>query len=242
MAGTLLAGPAAAERPCAPWPDEPTPLPSVRDADVLRARWATLRLRELDAAARALEPGDPARARVLREHATCIASGDAALAGRAAESLPAVTVHRPELTRRDSEPAPGDAWASLSAPIGVGAAERAAPTPRPAARAATAGTAAVDALVAETAEHVREARFEAALASAERARHAVAALPRTERAGRSARLEVSAATAALALGRDAEARASLSRALDANPALELDAATPPKVRRALEAVRAERAR
>jgi hypothetical protein len=83
---------------------------------------------------------------------------------------------------------------------------------------------------------VRAARFDAALASAERARSHGALSPRTRAA-----LEVWAATAALALGREDEARASLARALDAEPGLRLDSATSPKVRRALDAVRAERA-
>jgi hypothetical protein len=244
LAGAVLAGSASAQAPCAPWPGEPRPLPGLRDADAFRARWAALRVRELSAAARELEAEDPARAQAFWQHASCIAPGDPELARRAAQPRPAVVVHRPALARGGPAPATGDAWDSLSAPIRVAAAgaPRAEPPPRrPAARTAASTTAEADALVEETAAHVRAARFDAALSSAERARRSIAALPRDARAARSARLEVDAAAAALALGREDDARASLARALDASPSLRLDAAVSPKVRRALETVRAERA-
>jgi len=105
-----------------------------------------------------------------------------------------------------------------------------------------AAPAAADALVAETAADVRAARFDAALSSAERARHELTRLQREQRAPRTAQLEVWAATAELALGRDAAAQDSLRRALDAEPSLKLDPETSPKVRRALDAVRQERPR
>lgn len=232
--GLLLAGSAAAQAPCAPWPEDPTPLPTVHDADPLRARWAALRLRELYAAARALEARDPARARALWQHASCLAPADADLARRARAVIPAVSLHRPPIERGGVMPEASDAWTSLEAPIAV-----AAPAPirratvRPSAPPADA---AAMALVDETAANVRAARFEAALTSANRARADGASLaPRTRAA-----LEVWAATAALALGREDEARASLGRALDAEPNLRLDSATSPKVRRAFDAVRAER--
>jgi hypothetical protein len=234
--GLLLAGSAAAQPPCAPWPGEPNPLPSVRDADPLRARWAALRIRELDAAARALEARDPARARALWQHASCLAPADGDLARRARAVIPAVSLHRPSIERGDVMPEASDAWASLAAPIAVAGPAR-APVRRPAAApSAPPANAAATRLVDETAAHVRAARFEAALSSAERARREGASLaPRTRAA-----LEVWAATAALALGREDDARASLARALDAEPNLRLDSATSPKVRRALDAVRAER--
>lgn len=252
LACALLAGSAGAQVPCAAWPEEPKPLPRVRDPDPLRARWAALRVRELSAAARALEASEPARARALWQHARCVAPDDPELARHATAPLPAVVVHRPELARGGSEPEVEDAWDSLSAPIAVASARAASarraassPSGRSGAGPSAApgpSAASVDALVEETAALVRAAQFEAALASAERARQGVAALRADARAPRRARLEVWAATAALALGREGDARASLARALDADPALRLDAATSPKVRRALEAVRAERAR
>jgi hypothetical protein len=89
---------------------------------------------------------------------------------------------------------------------------------------------------------VRGAEFEAALESATRGRAAVQALGSAADAKRAARLEVLAATAALALGRTADAETSFARALDSDPGLTLDPqVTSPKVRRALERVRKERA-
>ena len=240
--GLLLAGSAAAQPPCASWPEEPNPLPTVRDADPVRARWAALRVRELDAAAHAVEARDPARARALWQRASCLAPADADLSRKARAILPAVTLHRPSIERGLMLPDTADAWSSLALPIAV-ATRAPAPAPAPAstrravARPTPAPTdSAAMGLVDETAAHVRAARFEAALASADRARRDSASLaPRTRAA-----LEVWAATAALALGRDDDAKASLGRALDAEPNLRLDSATSPKVRRALDAVRAER--
>jgi hypothetical protein len=234
--GLLLAGSGAAQPPCAPWPEDPSPLPTVHDADPLRARWASLRIRELDAAARAFEARDPARARALWQHASCLAPKDGELARRARAPIPAVTLHRPSIERGEVMPEAPDAWSSLAAPIAVAAPTRSS-APRTASRPASPpASAAAMALVDETAANVRAARFEAALTSADRARRDGASLaPRTRAA-----LEIWAATAALALGREDEARASLGRALDAEPNLRLDSATSPKVRRALDAVRAER--
>lgn len=245
VACALLAAPAPAQEACAPWPGEPRPLPGLADPDPLRAQWALLRVRELAAAARALEPEDPARARALWLHARCIAPDDPELARGSELPLPSVIVHRPEVGRGDPAAGPADAWASLAAPIRVAAPPAPARERRPAPRPSAAATGAewVDVLVDETAAHVRAAWFEAALASAERARQAVARLPSAARPARTARLEVQAATAALALGREQEARASLARALAANPRLRLDpGTTSPKVQRAFEAVRAEQSR
>jgi len=239
VAAWLLSGSAAAQAPCAPWPDEPKPLPTVLDNDATRARWATLRLRELSAAALALDPDDPARARSIWVHAACLAPGDTDLARRSLATLPAVTVHRPELLRGEVTLAGHDPWRSLSAPVAVSVPQPPARAARPPAAPPPPSTAAADALVAETAANVRAARFDAALSSAERARRELTTLPQKKRAPRTAQLEVLAATAELALGRDDAAHASLRRALDADPSLKLDPDTSPKVRRALEAVRQE---
>jgi hypothetical protein len=241
VAAWLLAGSAAAQAPCAPWPDEPKPLPTVLDNDPTRARWATLRIRELSATALALDAEDPVRARSIWAHAVCLAPGDPDLERRSRAALPAVTVHRPELLRGEVLLAGHDPWRSLSAPVAVSG-------PQPPARAARApaapapSSAAADALVAETAANVRAARFDAALSSAERARHELTGLQRQQRAPRTAQLEILAATAELALGHDGAAHASLQRALEADPSLKLDPETSPKVRRALEAVRQEQGR
>lgn len=244
LAMAWLAGPATAQVPCAAWPGEPDPLPRITDTDTLRARWAGLRARELNEAAARLEPGDPQGARTLWQHVLCIAPRDPEAAAGLAEPVIWVAIHRPELRRGSADAAAGeqggDAWAELDAPIALAA----PPAPqRSATRQAENGSASVDALLRETAGHLRAARFEAALESAQRARPRVATLTGKARASRSAQLEVFAATAALALGREAEARDCLGRALDANPALHLDpATTSPKVQRAFDAVRAERTR
>jgi hypothetical protein len=238
LALAVIAGPRAGQAACEAWPDEPKPLPTLSDADALRARWARLRLREISELARGLAAEDPLRARALWDHALCIAPGDPEAVQGASRKPAAVTVHRPAVVRSPEGRPAEEAWSSLEAPIELVA----RPAPRPS-RADRDANAQVDKLLDETAAHVREARFEAALQSAEQARSSAAGLRGRARSTRSARLELYAATAELALGRDDEARASLSRALDADPALRLDAATTsPKVRRALEDVRAERAR
>jgi hypothetical protein len=85
-------------------------------------------------------------------------------------------------------------------------------------------------------EHLRGARFEQALARAERGRRDLGESASPQRL---AELEVLAATAALALDRKEDAAASLRRALAADPMLTLDPMqTPPKVRRAFDRVRA----
>lgn len=87
---------------------------------------------------------------------------------------------------------------------------------------------------------MKGARFEAALHSAAEARSALEGVSATDGVkGLRVRVEVLAATAQVALGDDAAARASFARALAANPALRLDPMrTSPKVIRALEDARA----
>jgi hypothetical protein len=250
LASLLLAGLAAADEACAPWPGEPRPLPGLADPDPLRAQWAALRVRELSAAARALEADDPVRARALWRHARCIAPEDPEAIQKSEQPLNSVIVHRPEVERGEPDLERVDAWASLAAPVIITPPVRdSRPAARPAQRPAppqrpvsTAQTQYADLLLEETAGHVRAAWFDAALVSAERTRKEVAKLPPEARRTRTARLEVQAATAALALGREAEARESLSRALAADPRLTLDpGTTSPKVRRALDEVRAAQA-
>ncbi|HBZ68825.1 MAG TPA: hypothetical protein DEP35_03375 [Deltaproteobacteria bacterium] len=99
---------------------------------------------------------------------------------------------------------------------------------------------AADGLLDEAEALVRQAHFEEALEKAMKAREAV---PRTgdEPAlrQRRARADVIAGTAQVALGKDADARASFERAIEADPSLRLDrASTSPKVVRAFDAARA----
>jgi len=231
-----LAGAAAADAPCAPWPDEPAPLPTRDDPDALRAEWAALRVRELAAAARRLEERETLRARQLWRRVLCLDPGHAeARAGL--ERTPVVRLHRPALrdVPPDPEP-PADPWAGLASPVGVYV-DRSAEREE---EARAAQLLALRRALAETRDQVQGARFDAALASADALRSRLAAAPDgTARRGLEAELEVLAATAQLALGREEGAQASLRRALEAELELALDPrATSPKVLRALERARA----
>ena len=137
----------------------------------------------------------------------------------------------------------------LVIPGGDAAQVAAAPPPRTAPRhtarraraqpAPDARRAALDAQLRTADELLRAARFDEALArdrarttGAGRARDASADRRRCQRAAR--RLEVIAATACIALGRDEAAQQSFERALRADADLELDPArTSPKVVRSL---------
>jgi LysM repeat protein len=116
--------------------------------------------------------------------------------------------------------------------------------PAGSARSARARSA-LDAQLAHTDELLRTARFEDALAGAERARGGAAEL---EAAGADAgaqrvRLEIQAATAAVALGDDDDAARSFERALGQDPTLRLDPARfPPKLIRRFEETRLRLAR
>lgn len=233
-AAVALGAGAAAADPCVPWPGEPRPLPRVDDPDELRRRWARLRVQELGSAARELEGDAPVRAHHLWRRVLCLdPAHQGAVAGLA--RTPLVSVHQPVLVTRPTQDGVADAWAGLARPLRVTFPQPAAPepaTPEPA--APSDGFAA---RLATLEEQVRRARFEEALAEAGRVREAATGPEQ------SARVEVLAATAALALGRSDEADTYLGRALEADPQLALDpVSTPPKVRRALERVRAERTR
>jgi hypothetical protein len=242
--------------PCAAWPGEPQPLPRASDPDALRARWAALRVRELSQAALADEQRAPARAHRLWSRVLCLdPESESAAAGLARSPL--VAIHAPPLVGgRDAEPAT-DPWGDLASPLAV--ARRAPPRERPPvsplalppaserrteAEAQPAAPAPVPppppdpvgVLIDEVQEHLRAARYEQALARAERGR---GELPADASPQRAAELEVLSATAALALDRKDVAAESLRRALAAQPMLTLDPMqTPPKVRRAFDRVRA----
>ncbi|MGH0028564.1 MAG: hypothetical protein ACQGVC_02145 [Myxococcota bacterium] len=227
------AAPAGAADPCAPWPGEPDPLPRVDADDEMLARWAELRARELSDAARDLEPVAPLRANHLWRRVLCLDPGsDAAVAGLA--RTPLAAVHQPALVTRAADATDADVWAALDLPVRVRLPQ---PEPTPAAtpQPAAPTPSAFDSGVAELEAQVRSARFEEALAGAD----AVAAS--AENGEQAARAQVLAATAALALGREADADAHFRRALSADPGLTLDPmTTSPKVRRAFDRVREAR--
>jgi hypothetical protein len=158
----------------------------------------------------------------------------------------AVRVYRPDVLPVRTEPAPGNAQAlsSLGEPIRVMPAAR-KPAPSPATAASPPASAPlpnwkrVDDALGSAETQLRAANFEAALSTAERVRRQLGGATSAEGArARQARAEVVAATAEIALGREAAAQRSFQRALSANPTLSLDpATTSPKVRRALDAAR-----
>lgn len=236
----------AAAEECAAWPGEPAPLPTQASPDAILSRWASLRAKELVAAAAA---APPAEARVLWQHVRCL-DPNSAEAARALEQIHAVSVYRPEVVAvvaRRNEAAGPVAIPDLGAPIRVALApvpERpAAPPPRtpaPAPAAAPPDWGRTDAALREAEASLRGADFERALKGAEGVRRDLQGQASAPGAGeRRARAEVLAATAEVALGRDEAARRSFERALAANPRLELDPArTSPKVRRVFDAARA----
>jgi len=123
----------------------------------------------------------------------------------------------------------------------------AAATPPPARAAAPATPASkallpVDCAILDTGESLRGAHFEQALAEAKAARSMLRPLESEPGvAERTARLEVLAGMAEIALGHEVAARASFARALDADPRLRLEPnAVSPKILRIFEETRAER--
>jgi hypothetical protein len=224
---------------CAPRPGQPAPLPRIDDADAFRARWASLRARELSESARAIETADPFAAHAFWVRAACLDPGSTSVSQGVARTA-AAQVHRPRVVV-GSAPLPprGDGWAELDEPVVVVR----APGPfvdlarRAEARAALLAD--IDALMDETRDRLRAARFEEALEAAARTRVALDEMREDDDLPpRWARLEVLQATAELALGRLGAAEASMGRALAADPSLELDpTTTSPKVMRVFESSR-----
>jgi hypothetical protein len=236
----LLAGlPAAEGRAegalCAPWAGEIDPLPSVSDPDPLRAAWARLRADQLAAVAATLEPHSRALAHRVWLHTQCLDPERLDLDRALARTAP-VRWTRPLILGADEGepravlPGPASEWPGvLGEPIRVAAARtRSGGISVPTSPAAVRQ-------IAATERALQEARFELALAQAERARRL---LPAEGRQPERAALEVMAATAEIALGRDDDARESLARALRAQAELELDPALhSPKLVRLFEEVR-----
>jgi len=70
----LLLAPAtvATAQECTAWPGEVTPLPTTQSTDPFGARWAELRVRELEKLASALEAEDPGNAYRVWKHIGCL--------------------------------------------------------------------------------------------------------------------------------------------------------------------------
>jgi hypothetical protein len=245
LAGMLAAESRAEGALCAPWVGEIDPLPSASDPDPLRAAWAELRADQLAAVAWKLEPHSRALAHRVWRHASCLDPERLDLVHALTRTAP-VRWARPlilgadEVELREGEELPGPVserlW-DLGEPIRVTIARTPALEERGegmdgSRRPVSPGAAKQ---IAATEKALREARFELALARAERARRLLAA---DGRQAERAELEVLAATAEIALGREEAARRSLERALRAQAELRLDPAFhSPKLVRLFEEVR-----
>jgi len=221
-----------------------------------------MRAHELAVLALELERSAPGDALKVWLHVACLdPERDDAPEGAVRTAL--VRIHAPEVMREEPDvasqaPDLASAFTQLDNPILVAPPKRLAEvTPRratpprakkrgvaqqarPSPHAAPQGVPSLaDGLLDEAEGLVRQAHFEEALETARKAREAVpetgdqAALRK-----RRARADVIAGTAQVALGQDAEARASFERAIQTDPSLRLDRAnTSPKVLRAFEAAR-----
>lgn len=246
---------ATASSRCEPWPDEPSPLPVVWSPDPVAASWARARVRELAAEAIAAEARSRRIAIGLWERVLCLDPESIAAADALDRASQVPGPFRPPDLAAARMPA--DLPGVSSAPSGGGsvavgprvrttAAEAAVPrsgwpfmteilppySPPPGAQdGGGLDFSDVDQEIAEISALNEEAHFRTALAVAGATRELLA------RAGagpavdvRRARLEVLSATAAVALGREDEARAHLRSALAHDPDLVLDAgSTSPKV-------------
>src|SRR5262245_1179298 len=173
LLGTALAvvlgigapGASATAAGCPPWPGEPAPLPAGAHADPLRARWAELRLAELAQRARALENTSPLEANRLWQRLLCLG---AAGARQGVERTRPVQVHRLEIVAAGDARAvaAADAWANLERPV-AGAPQRPG-SDRGAER--TRLLRAVDHWLERLEDLVADARFDAALESADETR------------------------------------------------------------------------
>ena len=237
---------------CAPWEGEPTPLPTPGDPDLIRARWSTLRIDELSQRAGIAELTNRVESHRLWRRALCFDPAHEASRAGMARTHP-VRVHRPGVVfgvKPSETNASADVWAGLGRPIAMLAAS---PAPAPAPRTPSAAevreaerrrrVARVEGLLDQIGRRLDEARFEEALATAAEARGTLADLDAgAETAAQRVRLEVFTATAEIALGDDAAARESFTRAMRADPALSLDPrTTSPKVMRIFDGVRGTQA-
>ncbi len=269
LAAALVAGPglASATEPCAPWPGEPSPLPTTRSDDVLLVHWAEMRAREVaETAARFEAAGHANAAHELWRHALCLDPEREAWHAASERTRP-LRVHRPDVARVAGAVRVGtatsleNALARLDttilvtprreAPEPPGSRREPAPAPetRPVAappraepeppEPAPSALEVVDEGLERAESQLQAARFEEVLAALDLLRATLATAENdAEVRARRARIEVLAGTAALALQREQEARESFARALQADPKLRLDpATTSPKVVRAFEQAR-----
>jgi hypothetical protein len=254
LGAALIWGPLAAEartelHRCASWAGEIEPLPTVSDPDPLRAAWAGNRADQLAEAAWKLEPHSRVLANRLWRHASCLDPDRLDLVHALGRTAP-VRWARPPILGADlvdleageelPEPASGWPW-DLGEPIRVVVARTPAPEEGGESAPESFQPALLEAMepIAAAEKALQEARFELVLEWVERGRRQLEAQAEApERPGQLARLEVLAATAEIALGREDAARESLERALLAHSELRLDPARhSPKLVRLFEEVR-----
>lgn len=238
-AGAQTASPSA---DCVSWAGEFDPLPTVADSDPLRARWARMRVDQLSQLAVRAEAQDLAEANRLWRRVQCLEPDSEAAQAGVDRTLPNVAA-KPPASDGAAKPPASNVAARPASPSGAVPAQddassastkrataRTQARPRPP-RAKQAAS--VAAPLERTEQLIRDARFGDALGEIERLR------PEAVRPTERARLEVLAATAQVAFGDEAAARASIERALRAEPALALDArTTSPKLLRVLDEARA----
>jgi hypothetical protein len=241
LLSTALAAASQAESElCASWTGEIEPLPTVSDPDPLLAAWAELRADQLAEVALLLELRSRVLAHRVWRHASCLDPERLELLHGLARTTPVRWFRPPILGVDESGVSEGEEISGpgsersgeLGEPIRVVLARTPAPESLPPALDLTEQIAAAE-------KALREARFELALEWVERGRRLLGSEgPTRERPGQRAQLEVLAATAEIALGREDEARESLERALRAQAGLSLDPAVhSPKVVQLFESVR-----
>jgi hypothetical protein len=195
---------------CRAWPGEPNPLPRVDSPDPFLARWAQLRAQELARMAAALETSAPREAHQTREHLRCLDPAGTTARAERERGHRGVT-EVAEVPPVSSPPrSPAPDWSPIDAKLGAAEA------------------------------HVRGARFQQALRTADQIRPELASIENDAPGAilRRTQLEVLSATAQIALGHHQAARESFQRALAADPGLVLDAgSTSPKIRGMFETVR-----
>jgi len=249
LPGTLAATARAEPHLCASWAGEIEPLPSVSDPDPLRAAWATIRADQLAEAAWKLEPHSRALANRVWRHASCLDPDRLDFIHALSRTAPVRWVRPPilgadviEVEAGEGLPEPvGKGSGDLGEPIRVVVARIPTPEGRSEGVRESDRPALLEAVepIAAAEEALQEARFVLALERVERGRRLLETQgPAWERPRQRAQLEVLAATAEIALGREEAARESLERALRAQPELSLDPARhSPKLVRLFEEVR-----
>jgi len=222
---------------CAAWPGEPSPLPRVDDREPRTARWAELRAEELTVRAQLAEPRDPMESLRLWRRVLCLDPKSSPAWNGVGRTRP-VRIHQLEMRwGRRQQASLRDPWGQLALAINV-------PAPVPQlSRATREQLARAEEQIDASEASLGEARFQETLDLVRAAGDTLSQVSAGVAAATPlrARAAIIGGTAHIALGDDAAARESFTRALVANPRLTLDPAkTSPKVIEAFEAARTGR--